>query len=80
MFDWFRRYPKASTRLLGWTCLILVILYTIIVCAVITQDVNNDSKDRKYINERRARTGLKWMTIPILIVVSMIEAYIIATL
>ena len=80
MFDWFTKDPKASTRLLGWTCLILVILYTIIVCAVITQDIDEGSQEQKYINEARARTGLKWMTIPILIVLSVVEMYVIGTL
>ena len=72
--------PKKINRLFGLMSLILVLLYTMIVCAVITQDIDDKSTDRKYINERRARTGLKWMSIPVLILTVIANAYIIMTL
>lgn len=59
---------QKSTRIpLGIGSLILCILFCIMVCAIITQDIDEKSTDRKYVNERRARTGLLWMTIPLLI-------------
>lgn len=80
MPGFFNNDPKSSTRIVGWACLILIILYTIMVCAVITQDIQAESQETKYINERRARTGLKWMTIPVLIVLSLVEFGVIASL
>jgi hypothetical protein len=76
----FTNDPKMTNRLFGLMSLILVLLYTMIVCAVITQDINPDSTERKYVNERRARTGLKWMSIPVLIAVVIANAYVIFTL
>ena len=76
----FSNDPKMTTRIFGLMTLVLVVLYTLIVCAVITQDIDPDSTDPKYVNERRARTGLKWMSIPILIAVVIANASIIITL
>ena len=80
MFGLFDNDPRGSTRIVGWACLILIILYTIIVCAVVTQDIQEESNEPMYINERRARTGLKWMTIPVLVVLSVVEIWVIGTL
>ena len=71
---------KKTNRIIGLMSLILVLLYTMIVCAVITQDIDPESTDQKYINERRARTGLKWMSIPVLIAVVITNACVIMTL
>lgn len=75
----FYNDPKKINRLFGLMSLILVILYTMIVCAVITQDVDDKSTERKYINERRARTGLKWMSMPVLVAMVIANAYVIMT-
>ena len=72
--------PKMTNKLFCLLTLILVVLYTIIVCAVITQDVNLTSTEQKYVNERRAHTGLKWMSIPILVSVFVANVMIIFTL
>ena len=76
----FANDPKGSTKLIGWVCLVLIILYSILVCAVITQDIREESGETKYINEARARTGLKWMTIPVLVILSVVEFVVIARL
>lgn len=72
--------PKKTSRIFGLMSLILVLLYTMIVCAVITQDIDDKSDERKYVNERRARAGLKWMSIPVLIATVITNAVVIMTL
>jgi hypothetical protein len=49
------------------------------VCAIITQDIDEKSDERKYVNERRARTGLLWMTVPLLIGTFIANVVVIVT-
>ena len=71
---------KEIKKAFGIITLAFAILYTVIVCAVPTQEINPYSNEQKYINERRAYLGLKWMTVPVLIIAVVINAYAIYTL
>ena len=70
---------KSSRIPLGIGSLVLCILFCIMVCAIITQDIDEKSNDSKYVNERRARTGLLWMTVPLLIAAFIANVVVIVT-
>lgn len=42
---------------------LLTILYAVICCAVFSMEVNDNSTERALIVERRAKTGLKWVSL-----------------
>ena len=58
---------KSSRIAFGIGSLVLCMLLCVMVCATVTQDIDEKSTEKKYINERRARAGLLWMTVPLLV-------------
>ena len=70
---------KSSRIPLGIGSLILCMLFCVMVCAIITQDIDEKSTEIKYVNERRARTGLLWMTVPLLIITFIVNVVVIVT-
>lgn len=61
-------YAQKSNIGMGIMSLFLCILFTTIVCAVITQEVEKKPTDKKKINEQRARLGLICLSVPLLLV------------
>lgn len=61
-------YTQKSNIGMGIISLFLCILFTTILCAVITQEVEKESTDKKKINEHRARVGLVFLSVPLLLI------------